>query len=75
MLTGKRAFQAEERGAVIRQLLAIDPPPVAGLPERVSEALQRCLRKRPQARFQSVQELLVALTDRAPAPDGTLCLC
>jgi tetratricopeptide (TPR) repeat protein/predicted Ser/Thr protein kinase len=71
MLTGKRAFQAEERGAVIRQLLTVDPPPVADLPERVSETLQRCLRKRPQARFQSVQEMLVTLTGRAPAPTTT----
>ncbi len=71
MLTGKRAFQAEERAAVIRQILTADPPSVAGLPTRVSETLQRCLRKRPQARFQSVQEMLATLTGRAPAPDAT----
>ncbi len=71
MLTGSRAFQAEERAAVIRQILTADPPSVAGLPTRVSETLQRCLRKRPRARFQSVQEMLATLTGRAPAPDAT----
>ncbi|WP_437966465.1 protein kinase [Sorangium sp. So ce260] len=51
------------------------PPPLQGVPAQVSEALVRALAKDPDARFQTVQELMTAvrpllLADSAPLAGG-----
>ncbi len=68
MLTGTRAFSAEEPATIIHKILHVEPPPMAGLPEGVAETLRRCLRKQPQARFQSARQVADALLSRAPGP-------
>jgi hypothetical protein len=71
MLTGVRAFQAEEPAGVVNQILNTDPPPIAGVPANVSEAVERCLRKDPEERYQSTREIIASLkagaTDAAPS--------
>jgi serine/threonine protein kinase len=71
MLTGVRAFPAQDRAAVMQQILTQDPPPVPGLPAQVSETLARCLRKQPEERFQSAREVVVALVGHAPSTGAT----
>jgi serine/threonine-protein kinase len=67
MLAGRRPFEAEEQAAVMHQILTQDPPAVAGLPAPVSQALERCLRKDPQERFQSAREMITSLGAGEPA--------
>jgi serine/threonine-protein kinase len=65
MLTGVRAFQAEEPAGVVNQILNTDPPPIAGVPANISEAVAKCLHKAPGERYQSTREMLAALKTRA----------
>jgi serine/threonine protein kinase/tetratricopeptide (TPR) repeat protein len=65
MLSGRRAFA---RGSVVETLHAIlndEPPRLAGLagpiPPSLEHAIDRCLEKRPDARFGSVAELVLVL--------------
>jgi type II secretory ATPase GspE/PulE/Tfp pilus assembly ATPase PilB-like protein len=58
MLGGKRPFQADTPVAVMNQILTEDPTPIAGVPEQVAQTLERCLRKDPQERLQSMRELI-----------------
>jgi hypothetical protein len=66
MLTGVRAFQAEEPAAVMNQILTKDPPPVPGPRADLSQVLQRCLRKDPRKRFRSTREVITSLSSVAP---------
>jgi serine/threonine-protein kinase len=66
MLTGVRAFQAEEPAAVMNQILTHDPPLIPGLAADLCEVLQRCLRKAPRDRFQSTREVITSLSAMVP---------
>jgi serine/threonine-protein kinase len=72
MLTGVRAFQAEEPAAVMNQILTKDPPPLAGVPATIAETVEKCLRKDPGERHQSTRELIASLQAGAvePAPSA-----
>ncbi|WP_437732621.1 serine/threonine protein kinase [Sorangium sp. So ce1335] len=72
-LAGRRPFEGRDD----LDVCALDevPPPIEGLPSQVNEALARALAKDPDARFQTVQELMTAvrpllLADSAPRAGG-----
>jgi eukaryotic-like serine/threonine-protein kinase len=65
MLTGRPPFPGEGTGELILAHVG-EPPPLAAahvpeLPDAVDEILQKCLRKAPAERFQSMTELVAAL--------------
>lgn len=77
-LAGRRPFEGRDD----LDVCALDevPPPIEGLSPQVNEALARALAKDPDARFQTVQELMTAvrpllladpapLAARAPLPE------
>ncbi|WP_437810942.1 serine/threonine protein kinase [Sorangium sp. So ce1078] len=73
VLGGRRPFEGRDD----LDVCAMDevPPPLQGVPAQVSEALVRALAKDPDARFQTVQELMNAvrpllLADSAPLAGG-----
>jgi len=65
MLAGRRPFQRETLEATVAATLTQDPPPIedAVLPGHgaITSIVARCLEKRPEARFQSTQDLAFAL--------------
>lgn len=71
MLTGTRAFGAADHAAVIHRILEQDPPPLTGLPVQIAQTVFRCMRKQPEERFQTVDEMLVSLASRARTPVTT----
>lgn len=73
MLSGKKAFGAETKMAALTAILHKEPVPLQNLPARLTSLLQRCLRKDPQRRAQSMADVRVELEDilaelDAPAP-------
>jgi len=72
MLAGKLPFVAETAREVLAQHVLTPPEPVANfapLPLHLSYAVMRCLAKRPDERWQTVDELIDALSGDAPVPD------
>ncbi len=65
MLTGRRAFQGQSSVEAMNAILKEDPPELTEPSRNLSPALERllrhCLEKRPEARFQSAQDLAFAL--------------
>jgi serine/threonine protein kinase/tetratricopeptide (TPR) repeat protein len=65
MLTGRRAFEGPSDAALIGNTLHTDPPPVASLepatPPGLDRLIRQCLAKDPNARCQSVADLLTLL--------------
>jgi eukaryotic-like serine/threonine-protein kinase len=75
MLTGRRAFEAESRRALMVAILDGDPPPLSALqpaaPQWLEDFLQRCLAKNPDERWQTAQDVLLELQarhDSSPVP-------
>jgi serine/threonine protein kinase len=60
MLTGARPFRADTPVQLLSSILRDDPPPVgdtrAGLPDALSDLIQRCLEKRPDDRVQTARD-------------------
>jgi eukaryotic-like serine/threonine-protein kinase len=76
MVTGRQAFAGETQAQLIATILQTEPPPIAmrqpNAPPLLSELVQRCLAKDPDARFQSAQDLAgdlrwIATSGGAPA--------
>jgi serine/threonine-protein kinase len=67
MLTGRCPFHAETPAAVLNRILKEEPPPVPGLPAHISRTVNRCLRKRPEHRFQNARDITAGLQ----LPDNT----
>ncbi len=63
MLTGTRAFQGDSAAAILAEILTKDPPSIEGLPGDVEKLLNRCLRKEPARRAQSMADVKVALLE------------
>lgn len=63
MLTGTRAFRGDSAAATLAEILTKDPPPIEGLPGDVEKLLNRCLRKEPARRAQSMADVKVALLE------------
>ena len=64
MVTGRKPFVGESSVAILAKILHDDPPPIAGsVPPDLAKIIERCLRKDPARRFQSMADLKVALED------------
>ena len=76
LLTGHRAFSGDSGADVVSAILSEDPPGLKDLGSTTSPSLarivSRCLEKRPEARFQSVTDLVFALEALSGASDSTL---
>jgi eukaryotic-like serine/threonine-protein kinase len=77
MVTGRRAFQGDSRLSTMSAVLREEPKPasqiVEGLPRELERIIARCLRKRPERRFQTMADLKVALEELQEESDsGTL---
>jgi eukaryotic-like serine/threonine-protein kinase len=73
MLTGHRLFEGETVSHVLASVLKDEPsweglPP--GVPQRVLELLQRCLRKKPKARLQSIGDARIVLEEVLADPNA-----
>jgi serine/threonine-protein kinase len=73
LLTGRCPFQAETVAAMYQAVLSEDPPSLLeflpAAPQELNTVIQLCLRKDPDERFQTVQELATALRSLVrPAP-------
>ena len=71
MLSGRKAFQARSSASLLTAILVSDPPPVGAqrpaVPAAIDAVITRCLRKRPDDRWQSAAELHDELTRITPA--------
>ena len=67
MLTGRRAFQGDNRMSTLASILQQEPKPLGELDSRIPRELERmvvrCLRKDPDRRFQHMADLKVALEE------------
>ena len=67
MLTGKRAFPGDSKMSTLAAVMRADPVPIAklvdGIPRELVRIVQRCLRKNPEDRAQSMADLRIALKD------------
>jgi serine/threonine protein kinase len=65
MLTGRRAFSGDSQADALSAILRDQPPPASEsnpeVPPELDALGQRCLRKRPEERFQTARELGEAL--------------
>ena len=65
MASGRQAFAGETVLQVLVAILRDEPAPLAHVPPDLDAAIRRCLRKRPEERFQSASEVKAALEDSA----------
>jgi serine/threonine-protein kinase len=65
MVTGRRAFTADHEQAVLLAITTSDPTPIESLrpevPAEVQRIIRRCLKRRPQERYQRAGELVADL--------------
>jgi serine/threonine protein kinase/Tol biopolymer transport system component len=70
MLTGHLPFRGAFGADVLAAILNADPPPLDNsrpdIPAELSRIVTRCLRKRPELRFQSAADLVFALEGVSP---------
>jgi hypothetical protein len=77
MVTGARAFQGDSALTTLSAILRDEAPPVAGYapdaPPQMEMVIRRCLRKQPDDRWQTMQDVLMALAALKHESDsGTL---
>jgi serine/threonine protein kinase len=67
MVTGRRAFGGDSKLSTLASVLHSEPAPLSqnggGVPRDVERIVNRCLRKDPQRRWQSIADVKVALED------------
>ncbi|MFY9608026.1 MAG: protein kinase, partial [Blastocatellia bacterium] len=64
MVTGQRAFRGDSQMAILAAVLNQEPAPLpAKIPNDLAKIIQRCLRKDPARRYQTMADLKVALED------------
>jgi eukaryotic-like serine/threonine-protein kinase len=72
LLTGRCPFEAETVALMYQKVLTEDPPSLIDIlpnaPSELNTIIQLCLRKDPEDRFQTVQELATALRGLARPP-------
>jgi eukaryotic-like serine/threonine-protein kinase len=68
-LTGEPAFAGESRASIIAAIMERQPKPLSGAPATVSKAIQRCMAKDPDDRWQSARDLAGVLELAAGVPD------
>jgi serine/threonine protein kinase len=70
LLTGRTAFSAESLPALFVAIATEEPKPILelrpGIPADLAASVMRCLRKNPDERFQTIDELAEALAPHAP---------
>ena len=74
MLTGQRAFAGPSPMSTLSAVLSAEPTPVTQvaphLPGEIERVIRRCLRKDPGRRFQTAQDLKVALQELLEESDS-----
>ena len=74
MLTGQRAFAGEHEAAVVYSIIHDDPEPLSrwgsDVPRGLEEVIERSLKKKPDERYGSADELLAALREVKRSLDG-----
>jgi Tol biopolymer transport system component len=72
MLSGRPAFAADSRLAIVSAILHRDPPPLRSLrpdvPPDLEKLVQRCLRKGPARRMQSMEDVRLLLEEIPDSP-------
>jgi serine/threonine protein kinase len=70
MLTGERAFDAENRASVTAAILLAEPPPLSSriaitkpVPPALERIVKRCLAKDPELRWQCARDLMLELAN------------
>src|SRR4030095_3151890 len=67
MSTGRRAFQGETKLSTLSAILREEPKPASELaptvPRDLERIIQRCLRKDPERRYQSMKDVKIALEE------------
>jgi serine/threonine-protein kinase len=68
LLSGRPAFDGAQISQILERIATEPAPPlgVKGVPAAVEQAILRCLAKNPDARFQNVADLAMALAPYAP---------
>ncbi len=65
MVTGRRAFAADHEQAILLAITTSDPTPIDNLrsevPAEVQRIIRRCLKRKPQERYQTAGELVADL--------------
>jgi eukaryotic-like serine/threonine-protein kinase len=86
MVTGRRAFTGDSKLSTLASVLHSEPLPLSqlgqGIPRDVERIINRCLRKDPQRRWQSMADIKVALEDvleeleagKLGLPDGSIAI-
>lgn len=62
MLSGRRAFPGQSPLAAVAGILHSEARPLTDVPEHLAAVVKRCLRKAPEARFQTMAEVQAALS-------------
>lgn len=57
MLSGQRAFVGDSAVAIVTAVLRDTPTPLAGVPAGLQRVVDRCLRKAPEERYQTTEDL------------------
>ncbi|HXS97017.1 MAG TPA: protein kinase [Candidatus Limnocylindrales bacterium] len=67
MLAGSRAFRGDSRLSTLAAILRAEPEPIQnhaeGVPRELTRVVQRCLRKNPEDRAQTMADLKIALKE------------
>ncbi len=61
MCAGDKAFHRKSAVETLAAILSEEPPSLSGLPAEIDRLIRRCLEKRPEQRFQSAEDLALAL--------------
>ena len=74
MSTGRRAFQGETKLSTLSAILREEPKPASELaptvPRDLEKIIQRCLRKDPERRYQSMKDVKIALEELKEESDS-----
>ena len=74
MSTGRRAFQGETKLSTLSAILREEPKPASELapavPRELERIIQRCLRKDPERRYQSMKDVKIALEELKEESDS-----
>jgi Tol biopolymer transport system component/predicted Ser/Thr protein kinase len=65
MATGKRAFAAKSKAALIAEILRCQPPPLENGPPQFARVARRCLAKEPERRWHSASDVKLELEEMA----------
>ncbi|HEX7361548.1 MAG TPA: protein kinase [Bryobacteraceae bacterium] len=63
MVTGRRAFRGDSTASTLAAVLHCDPEPPANIPKELERIIQRCLRKDPNRRFQTMGDVRIELEE------------